>query len=156
MRYHFGDCVFDASREELRRQGEVIRTTPQALKVLCYLLEHRERVVSRDELFERCWPDSYVSDATLTNCLWRVRRAIGQSGSGSPLIQTVHRRGYRFVADVIEADDAAPVTAALPRPIDASAMSLTLPASDASPPHKAPLRRRCLHPMPLPRRSAVP
>jgi DNA-binding winged helix-turn-helix (wHTH) protein/predicted ATPase len=139
MRYRFSDCVFDASREELYRQGEVMHTTPQALKVLRYLLEHRERVVSRDELLEQCWPDSYVSDATLTSCLRRVRQSLGQRGSGSSLIQTVHRRGYRFVAEVIEADDAVPGDVSVPLSIDVPAEPLTRPLSDTSPPPEAPL-----------------
>jgi DNA-binding winged helix-turn-helix (wHTH) protein len=50
MIYQFGDCTLDTVRDEVRRSGEVINTTPQALVVLRYLLEHRDRVVSRDEL----------------------------------------------------------------------------------------------------------
>ena len=109
MIYHFGDCAYDAARGELRRAGELVRAEPQALRVLLYLLEHRDRLVSRDELFDRCWPDAYVSDNALTICLRRVRRAIGQTNSGQHFIQTLHRRGYRFVGEVSEiAEPAAP------------------------------------------------
>lgn len=116
MLYQFGDCIFDTTRDELCRSGEVIHTTPQALVVLRILLEYRDRVVSREELFEQCWPGSYVSEATLTSCLRRVPQAIGQTRTGSTLIKTLHRRGYRFVAEVIElAEDAqAPDAVMLP------------------------------------------
>ncbi|WP_089935493.1 AAA family ATPase [Candidatus Entotheonella palauensis] len=102
MIYQFGDCALDTARETLRRTGEVINMAPQALKVLRYLIDHRARVVSRDELLEQCWPESYVSDASLTSYLRRVRQAIGQQRPGPALIETVHRRGYRFVAEVTE------------------------------------------------------
>ena len=109
MIYHFDECAYDASRGELRRAGELVNAEPQALRVLLYLLEHRDRLVSRDELLEQCWPDAYVSDNALTSCLRRVRRAIGQTNSGQHLIQTLHRRGYRFVGEVSEiAEPAAP------------------------------------------------
>ena len=126
MLYQFGDCIFDTTRDELCRAGEVINATPQACVVLRYLLEHRDRVVSREEILEQCWPKSYVSEATLTSCLRRVRQAIGQTRTGSTLIKTLHRRGYRFVAEVIElAEDAPapdavalpPISALLPDPI---------------------------------------
>ncbi len=113
MIYQFGDCTLDIARHELRRAGEMINAEPQALKVLYYLLEHRERVVSRDELFEQCWPDSYVSDTSLTTCLRRVRQAIGQMRGGPTLIETVHRRGYRFVAAVRKVGEAGSSAAAV-------------------------------------------
>jgi DNA-binding winged helix-turn-helix (wHTH) protein len=109
MRYRFGDCVFDDARGELRRLDDVIPLDPQVLVVLCYLLMHRQRVVSRDELLEQCWPETYVSDAALTSCLRRVRQAIGQTQGRVTLIATLHRRGYRFVAEVSEIDEHAAV-----------------------------------------------
>lgn len=109
--YHFGDCTFDTVRGELRRSGKEIHTTPQVLVVLSYLFEHRDRMVSRDELLEQCWHGSYVSDVTLTICMRRVRQAIGQSQTGLMLIVTLHRRGYRFVAEVTESPEPAPVPA---------------------------------------------
>ena len=123
MIYQFGDCVLDADRGEIRRSGEVIQVMPQTLMVLRYLLDHRGRVVSRDELLAQCWPDSFVSEATLTSCLRRVREAIGQTRGGPTLIATRHRRGYQFTADVIEC-------AAMDTPapeIDAEAPERTVP-----------------------------
>jgi DNA-binding winged helix-turn-helix (wHTH) protein/predicted ATPase len=119
MIYQFGGYIFDADGGELRRGGEAIPTEPQALKVLGYLIAHRHRVVSRDELFEQCWPDSYVSDSSLTSCLSRLRRALGQTRSGPMFIQTLHRRGYRFIGEVTEV--AEPVDAPPPSPADLAA-----------------------------------
>ncbi len=118
MIYRFSDCIFDTAREELCRTDAVVNMEPQALKVLRYLLEHRERVVLREELFDYCWPKIDVSDASLTSCLKRVRQAIGQTCTGPTLIETVHRRGYRFVAEVIEVGEASASSppACLPTP----------------------------------------
>ncbi|PON12047.1 transcriptional regulator, partial [Candidatus Entotheonella serta] len=102
MILQFGNCTLDTVRDEIRRSGTIIHTWPQALVVLRYLLEHRDRVVSRDELFEQCWPESTVSDATLTSCLRRVRQTIGQNRTSPVMIETLHRHGYRFVAEVTE------------------------------------------------------
>jgi class 3 adenylate cyclase/DNA-binding winged helix-turn-helix (wHTH) protein len=120
MIYQFGDCIFDPDRGELRRLGVLVHCEPKVLAVLHYLLQQRQRVVSRAELLEQCWPETYVSDAALTMCLRRVREAIGQTPGGSPLIQTVHRRGYRLVVEVHEALEQA-TPAALPPPSPAPA-----------------------------------
>ena len=100
MIYHFGHCTFDPDRGTLRYEGALIHTEPQALIVLGYLLAHRDRVVSREELFAQCWPESYVTDSSLTSCLSRIRHAIGQARDGPTFIQTWHRRGYQFVGEV--------------------------------------------------------
>ena len=102
MIYQFGDCIWDTVRGEMWRAGEAVDVTPQALAVLRYLLEHRDRVVSRRELLAQCWPDTQVSQDALTSCLRRVRQAIGQTQGGPTLIATRHRRGYQFVAEVTE------------------------------------------------------
>ncbi|ETW99351.1 MAG: hypothetical protein ETSY1_15300 [Candidatus Entotheonella factor] len=115
MIYRFGDCTFDTARQTLRLTDEIVSVEPQALKVLHYLIENRDHVVSRDELLEQCWPESYISDAALSSCLRRVRQAIGQQRSGQTLIETVHRRGYRFVAEVAEVvETAAPAASPAP------------------------------------------
>ena len=62
MRYVFGDYSLDTQRYELRRAGEFIPLGPQVFNVLAYLVAHRDRVVSRDELFSRLWPDQFVTD----------------------------------------------------------------------------------------------
>src|SRR5262249_28695154 len=101
MIYYFGECILDEARYELRRAGAVVAVEPKVFQVLVYLIEHRERIVSRDELLEHCWPDTFVSDAALTQCLARVRKAVGEQRGGPLLIKTVHGYGYRFVAPLL-------------------------------------------------------
>src|SRR5262249_11301170 len=67
---------------------------------LVYLLEHRDRIVTKDELLGHCWTGTFVSDAALTRCLAKVRKAVEPAPAASPVIQTHYGRGYRFVAPV--------------------------------------------------------
>src|SRR5215472_4739157 len=101
MIYYFGECILDEECYELRRAGAVVALEPKVLQVLVYLIQHHDRLVTRDELLEHCWPGTFVSDAALTQCLARVRKAVGEQRSGSLLIKTVHRHGYRFVAPLL-------------------------------------------------------
>ena len=113
MIYRFGDCVLDAERYELRRAGAVVAIEPKVFQVLVYLIRHQDRVVTRDELLEHCWPGTFVSESALTQCLTRVRKAVGDHRGGPPLIKTVHGQGYRFVASLLTA------SAQLPQPSEA-------------------------------------
>jgi len=76
MRYVFGDYSLDTQQYELRRAGELIHLGPQVFNVLAYLMAHRDRVVSRDELFERLWPDQFVTDDALGRCIRAARHAL--------------------------------------------------------------------------------
>jgi len=67
MRYSFGDFVFDTERRELQRAGEPVKLRRKVFQVLAYLLAHRDRVVSKQELLEHLWPDQFVGEATLTS-----------------------------------------------------------------------------------------
>ena len=68
--------------------------------MLVYLLEHRDRIVTKEELLEHCWVGTFVSEAALTQCLAKVRKAVESAPAGAPVIQTRYGRGYRFVAPV--------------------------------------------------------
>src|SRR5262245_33772963 len=107
MQYVFGDYMLDMQRYELRRAGDVIPLDRQGFAVLAYLIEHRDRVVLRQELFDRLWADRFVSDATLQRCLAVIRREFGDSGQGQRVIRTVHGRGYRFIAPLTVVPSAA-------------------------------------------------
>jgi DNA-binding winged helix-turn-helix (wHTH) protein len=121
MRYVFGDCTLDTQQYELRRAGIRVPLRPKVFKVLVYLLEQRHRVVSRDEVLAQVWPTRYVGEETLTSCVKAVRRAVGDSGRTQRVIQTVHGRGLRFVADVtVTAAALAPCTTTT-RPVQALA-----------------------------------
>ncbi len=96
----FGDFELDEARHELRRGGAMIATEPKVFVVLLYLLQNRERVISKGELLEQCWPGTFVSEWALTRCLTKLRRAVRSDRSAPAVIKTVHGRGYRFVAPV--------------------------------------------------------
>jgi DNA-binding winged helix-turn-helix (wHTH) protein/predicted ATPase len=100
MRYVFGEWTLDTQRAELRRAGRVCRLRRKAFQVLAYLLAHPDWVVTKQELCEQVWPQQFISDAALESALKAVRQALGDSGRGQRLIQTVYGQGYRFVAAV--------------------------------------------------------
>jgi pimeloyl-ACP methyl ester carboxylesterase/DNA-binding winged helix-turn-helix (wHTH) protein len=97
-RYRFGDYELDTARHQLCRSGEPVHVEPRALYLLCHLVKHRDRVVSKNELLDDVWGDRFVSEAALTTGLRTARLAVGDTGSEQRLIRTVHRRGYQFVA----------------------------------------------------------
>jgi DNA-binding winged helix-turn-helix (wHTH) protein len=81
MNYIFGAYALDDTRYELRRSGESVAIAPKAFKVLAYLIQHRDRVVTKAELLERFWPGVFVGESALTRCLARVRRAVHDEGT---------------------------------------------------------------------------
>jgi DNA-binding winged helix-turn-helix (wHTH) protein/Flp pilus assembly protein TadD len=96
----FGDFEVSPATYELRRSGERVHLEPRVFEVLAYLLDHRDRVVSKDELLARLWPGQSVSESALTRAVRDVRRALGDTGTRERWIQTVHGRGYRFAGQV--------------------------------------------------------
>ncbi len=94
--------VLDIDNFELQRAGEQIPIEPQVFDVLCYLVEHRERVVTKEELFDNVWGDRFVSESALTSRIKSVRQAVGDDGRRQEIIRTTHGRGYRFIAEVTE------------------------------------------------------
>ena len=103
MIYVFGTCELDTELYQLRRDGTSQHVEPQVFDVLAYLIAHRERVVSRDELLVQVWGHTFVSDATLSSRVMAARKAVGDSGQAQALIRTVRGRGYQFVGSVEEA-----------------------------------------------------
>jgi TolB-like protein len=102
MAFAFGEYVLDVGRRELRRGAKPVRLEPQAFDLLAYLVDHRDRVVSHNELLEAIWSGRAVSDAAITTRINVVRRAIGDDGSAQRLIRTLPRKGFRFVGNVEE------------------------------------------------------
>ena len=94
--YEFGPFRLDPGERQLRRDGRPVLLTPKALDTLHILVESGGRAISKDELMERLWPDTTVSDATLAQHVFAVRKAIG----GPKCIETIPRFGYRFVTPV--------------------------------------------------------
>jgi len=100
MVFVFGDCELDVERGEIRRRGEPRHVEPQVFAVLSYLIEHRDRLVSKEELLDRIWRRRFVTPATLNSRLKAARRAIGDDGKDQLVIRTIRGRGFRFVAPV--------------------------------------------------------
>src|SRR5712691_99198 len=77
-----------------------LKLTPRAFAVLRHLVEHRERLITKEELLTTVWRDAIVSDAALASCIRDLRKALGDSSDAPRYIQTVHRRGFRFIGPV--------------------------------------------------------
>ena len=120
MHYIFENYVFDVGRHELLRGSTRVEVEPGVLDLLRYLIENRERVVSKDDLIEHVWNGRIVSESTMTSRITAARHAIGDTGSEQRLIRTVARKGLRFVGEVRESGDGCtdvgppPVAASLP------------------------------------------
>ena len=100
MEFLFSDHRLDTDRRELRRGSEAIAVEPQVFDLLVYLVENRDRVVSKDDLIASVWGGRIVSDSTLTSRINAARKAVGDSGGAQKLIRTIARKGIRFVGDV--------------------------------------------------------
>ena len=93
--YRFADCEVDVASRELRRAGALVHLEPQAFDLLVQLIEHRDRVVTKNDLLDGVWGHRFVSEANLTTRVKEVRRAVGDDGARQHIISTVHGRGYR-------------------------------------------------------------
>ena len=102
LSYAFADCRLDTQAYLLDRAGLANPLRPKVFHALQFLIEHRDRTVTKDELCAHVWPDRFISDATIESCIKHVRQAIGDDGRGQKLIQTRRGFGYRFVGKVEE------------------------------------------------------
>ena len=113
----FGSCALDWASARLRRDGQNVPLTPRAFDVLRYLVEHAGRLITKQELFDAVWADVFVGDAALKVCIREIRRALDDDAHKPRYIETAHRRGYRFIAEVtLTASPAAVATATAPDP----------------------------------------
>jgi len=101
--YRFADVVVDCARFAVFKAGQPVKITPRAFEVLVYLIRQHGRLVSKQELFEQVWQEAYVSDNALTRMIKEIRRVIGDDATAPRYIETVPRRGYRFIGAVQEA-----------------------------------------------------
>ena len=100
MIYAFENFELDTKLYELRQDGQPCRMEPQVFDMLLYIVENRDRVVTKNDLFDHIWKNRVVTDSALTSRLKAVRATLGDGGRDQRLIKTVHGRGFRFVGEV--------------------------------------------------------
>lgn len=104
--YRFGAFALDYEARQLLRNGDEIRVSPKAFELLALLVRNRHRAVSKRELQETLWPSTFVEETNLASLAAEIRRALGDSATSPAFLRTMHRFGYRFIGDMIEASGA--------------------------------------------------
>ena len=105
--YEFGDVTVDVLRVEVRRSGEAVAFEPKAFDVLCHLIRNRDRLVAKEELLDVVWgKDTFVTPNVLTRVVAQLRKGLGDDAFEARYIETVSKRGYRFIAPVVVAHGA--------------------------------------------------
>jgi len=123
LRYCFEAYALNPGTRELRCGSDLVPLEPQVFDVLVFLIENRDRVVSKDDLMAAVWQGRTVSESTLTSRINAARKAIGDSGDEQVLIRTISRKGFRFVGALNDEPSPAPV-----EPVEA--VRLTFPSSE--------------------------
>jgi len=100
--YEFGPYRLDKQKGQLWRDGQTVSLTTKSLEILACLVENAGSVVSKDQLMETLWPDSYVEEGNLTQNVFLLRKALGETARDHNYVVTVPGRGYRFAAEVRE------------------------------------------------------
>ncbi len=103
--YRFGPFTLIPREQLLYCQGEAVSLTPKAFETLCVLVERHGRLVTKDDLLQQVWPDVVVEENNLAQHISMLRRTLAQAGGDGRFIETVPKRGYRFVAPVVEDGD---------------------------------------------------
>src|SRR5213075_3094803 len=130
--YQFGPYVLDAQRRALYFEKSLVPLTPKAFDVLLFLAQNPNRLVTKEELLQAVWGDTFVEEGNLTQYISHLRKALGDNSEDTRLIVTIARKGYQFTADVTVAEAADTAIQA--------AVHLKSPANEAVP--KAPRRWR--------------
>jgi Tol biopolymer transport system component/DNA-binding winged helix-turn-helix (wHTH) protein len=134
--YQFGDIRVDLARMAARRDDAPIALEPKAFDVLVYLIRHRDRVVTKEEILDAVWTGTFVTPNVLTRAVAQIRKALGDDSDHGRFIETLAKRGYRFVAPVTVVGGAPDAAVEPGRVAPADPLPVT---TDAAPP---PLRRR--------------
>ncbi|NKB88516.1 MAG: hypothetical protein GKS06_09870 [Acidobacteria bacterium] len=125
QRYRFGEFELDLARECLVRRGAEVPLAPQPFALLRLLVERADELVTREEAAERIWGDRAVeTEQGLNYCVRQIRLALGDSADSPAYVQTVPRRGYRFVAEVGMATPPAAETMSRPALLGLAAATL--------------------------------
>src|SRR5262245_47366103 len=104
----FGPFRLDSTAESLWRDEGLLPLPPTPFAVLAYLVAHAGEVVAKETLLEAVWPNTAVTEGVLKTCLGQIRQVLGETARRPQYIATLHRRGYRFVAPVVESTEAVP------------------------------------------------
>ena len=126
----FGPFVLDLHLKKLWRDGVLVSLPSRALEALAYLIAHRDRAVDREEIISAVWNDVAVTDDSLIHAISVIRRALGDNPAEASFIETIPRRGYRFIGHVEPAEDAVRAEAVTPR--EAAVVFEPAPSNDAS------------------------
>jgi DNA-binding winged helix-turn-helix (wHTH) protein len=100
--YRFGRFSLNSDTREVFGDGREVRLSPKAFDLLLLLIQHRARALPKTELQELLWPTTFVGETNLATLVAEIRRALGDTAADSDYVRTVHRFGYRFVAEVVE------------------------------------------------------
>ena len=100
--YEFGIFTVDAQKRLLTRGSTVVPLTPKTFDTLLLLLNNRGRVVPKKDLMEALWPDSFVEESNLSQNIFMLRKALGETAQDHQFVVTLPGSGYRFAADVTE------------------------------------------------------
>ena len=105
MRYQFNEFILDTDRFELFKNNQHINAEPQVIELLALLVENTHRLVGKEEINDKVWGGRIVSEAALSSRIKTARQLLGDNGRTQHTIRTVHKKGFRFVADVRNAND---------------------------------------------------
>ena len=97
-RIQFGPFLIDISERVLRHDGQPVPLTPKAFDLLAALLERPGQLISKEELLQKVWPDTFVEESNLAYNVFALRKALGDTAENSSYIETVPKKGYRFTA----------------------------------------------------------
>jgi len=100
MRYIFKQFSLDSETFELKKQGKLVAIEPQVFLVLQFLIENRDRVITKDQLINEIWNNRCVSDASISSRIRSARKAVNDDGDTQNIIRTIYGQGFRFIADV--------------------------------------------------------
>lgn len=103
--YEFDNVKIDCRNFQILKNGAARRITPRAFEVLLYLVENSGRLVGKQELFEQVWKETFVTDNALTRMVKEIRQVLGDDADAPRYIETVPKRGYRFIAETNSTDN---------------------------------------------------
>src|SRR4051812_21374992 len=98
--YEFGPFRIDPAERQVMREGSVVPLPPKAFDTLLFLVRNSGRILSKEELMKATWPDTFVEEASLAQNISVLRRVLGEPAGERQYIETIPRRGYRFLAQV--------------------------------------------------------